>query len=166
MPNLIKDGAVAQDNWTLLKEATGPEVLTALRGKQLIVPLAFWQLYREELESYEGALGLWLESDELVESIRNELSNFLVIALNFPVFTDGRSYSNARQLRQEYNYTGEIRAVGDVLRDQLYYMHQCGFTSFALRYDQDIESCLQAFSDFSENYQATTIKQVPLFGRR
>ena len=135
-------------------------------GKQLIVPLHFWQLYREELESYQGTLGLWLESDELIATVKNDLSNFSVIALNFPVFTDGRSYSNARQLRQEFGYTGEIRAVGDVLRDQLYYMNQCGFTSFALRHDQDVDSCLQAFTDFSENYQATTIKQVPLFGRR
>lgn len=166
MPNLIKDGALVQDSWTLIKEATGPEVLSALRGKNLIVPLSFWHLYRQELESHGGSLGLWLSSEEIVESIRDELFNFPVIALNFPVFTDGRSYSNARQLRQEYGYSGEIRAIGDVLRDQLFYMLQCGFTSFALRHDQEVESCLQAFSDFSENYQATVVKQEPLFRRR
>ncbi|MFT4861343.1 MAG: hypothetical protein ACI95C_000550 [Pseudohongiellaceae bacterium] len=166
MPSLIKDGAIVQDTWTLIKEATGPEVLMALRGKNIIVPLPFWQLYHEELESQPGAVGIWLASDELVESIKTQLFNFPLVALHFPVFTDGRAYSNARQLRQEYGYAGEIRAFGDVLRDQLFYMQQCGFTSFALRHDQDTESCLSAFADFQESYQATMVKQEPLFRRR
>jgi uncharacterized protein (DUF934 family) len=166
MPNLIKDGAIVQDTWTLLKDATGPDVLAVLGGKNILAPLPFWQLYRDELEAHNGALGLWLNSDELVESIKDELFNFSIIGLNFPIFTDGRSYSNARQLRQEFAYEGEIRALGDVLRDQLFYMHQCGFTSFALRYDQDIDSCLTAFTDFTENYQPTTVKHQALFRRR
>jgi len=166
MPKLIKDGAVSQDTWTFLKDATGSDVLAALRGKNIIIPLSFWQLYQEELEAYEGLLGIWLDSDELVDTIKNDISNFPIIALNFPVFSDGRSYSNARQLRQEFGYSGEIRALGDVLRDQLFYMQQCGFNSFALRHDQDVDSCLTAFADFSESYQATTVKQDPLFRRR
>ncbi len=166
MPSLIREGVVSQDNWTLLKEATGPEVLTALRGKNIIVPYSFWQLFASELESYAGGFGLWLDSHESVVAIKDQLSEFPLIALNFPVFTDGRSYSNARQLRQEYNYKGEIRAIGDVLRDQLFYMHQCGFNSFALRHDQDTESCLNALTDFSDSYQATTLRPTPLFRRR
>ena len=166
MPNLIKDGALANDQWTLLKEASGPEVLAALRGKNLIVPLSFWQLYQDELGDYEGVLGLWLDSNESIEPIQSQLPLFPIIALNFPVFTDGRSYSNARALRQEFDYEGEIRAIGDVLRDQLFYMLQCGFNSFSLRHDQDTEACLEAFADFSENYQATAINEQPLFRRR
>lgn len=166
MPKLIKDGAITADSWTVLKEATGPEILKAVQGKNLIVPLEFWQLYQDELGDYNGAIGLWLNSHETATSVKDELAAFEIIALNFPAFSDGRSYSNARQLRQEYQYKGDIRAIGDVLRDQLYYMQQCGFSSFSLRHDQDTQDCLSALSDFSNNYQATVKQPLPLFRRR
>jgi uncharacterized protein (DUF934 family) len=89
-----------------------------------------------------------------------------LIALCFPVFSDGRAYSSARELRQNMGYAGEIRAIGDVLRDQLFYMHRCGFNAFALRDDQDLELALSAFADFREGYQASVDRPDPLFRRR
>lgn len=166
MSKLIKDRALANDNWTLLKEATGPEVLEAIRGKNLIVPVKFWLENSNEIGLHEGSIGIWLDSNESPNMIGSDLSLIPIIALNFPSFTDGRSYSNARLIRQGFSYQGELRAIGDVLRDQLYYMSQCGFNSFSLRYDQDAELCLQAFDDFSTNYQATVEQPVPLFRRR
>lgn len=166
MPKLIKDRAIAIDRWTLLKDATGPEVLIAIPGKNLIVPLGFWQDYATELEAYTGDIGIWLDSDETVSEIGDALGEFPLIALNFPVFADGRSYSNARELRERFSYAGEVRAIGDVLRDQLYYMSRCGFDAFSLRHDQNPDSCIAALDDFTTGYQATVAEPTPLFRRR
>ena len=166
MQNLIRDGALATDHWTVLKESTGPEVLRVVRGKNFIVPLKFWQQFRAEITDYGGEISIWLDSDENVNDIGEELHQFPIIALNFPVFSDGRSYTNARELRQQLKYQGEIRAIGDVLRDQLFYMARCGFNAFALRFDQDPEACLEAFRDFQTSYQSTVAEPRPLFRRR
>jgi uncharacterized protein (DUF934 family) len=85
-------------NGTVLNEATGPDVLRVVRGKNFIVPLKFWQLYRDEIEEFRGGISLWLNSDEDINAIANEIHSFPLIALNFPAFSDGRSYTNAREL--------------------------------------------------------------------
>jgi len=166
MRKLIKDGSVIDDRWTLLKEATGPEVLQAIPGKNLIVPLQFWKDNNEELSDHAGDVAIWLDSDENVNQVGERLHEMPLIALNFPVFSDGRSYTNARELRQQLHYEAEVRAIGDVLRDQLFYMLRCGFDAFDLRFDQDTELCLEAFSDFHTSYQATVAEPDPLFRRR
>ena len=166
MQTLINRGSVIQDRWTLVPEATGPEILEVIKGKDLIVPKKFWNLYKADIENYSARITIWLDSDELVEEIRDDLHRFPLIALNFPVFSDGRPYTSARELRQILNFCGEIRAIGDVLRDQIFYMSQCGFDSFLLRYDQDPDSCIRALQDFKTNYQSTILEPNPLFRRR
>ncbi|MYA37894.1 MAG: DUF934 domain-containing protein [Gammaproteobacteria bacterium] len=167
MPTVIKDGAILpRDRWTVLREATGPEVLQAVPGRSFIVPLEFWLNFRAQLEEYPGERGVWLDSHQTPKPIEADLAEFAVIGLNFPVFADGRSYSNARELRERYRFEGEIRAIGDVMRDQLYYMSRCGFNSFALRHDQDPETCLRALKDFSTGYQSSIDEPLPLFRRR
>jgi uncharacterized protein (DUF934 family) len=89
-----------------------------------------------------------------------------VIAVNFPKFGDGRGFSIGRLLRERYGFKGELRAVGEVGRDHLYLMAQCGFDAFELREGEDPQEALTAFSDFSENYQATVARPQPLFRRR
>ena len=89
-----------------------------------------------------------------------------VIAVNFPKFGDGRGYSIARLLRERCGYKGELRAVGEVARDHLHAMAQCGFDAFALRAGEDPQEALKAFGDFSEQYQATAAQPAPLFRRR
>ncbi len=89
-----------------------------------------------------------------------------VIAINFPKFGDGRGYSIARLLRERYGYKGELRAVGEVARDHLHAMAQCGFDAFQLREGENPQEALQAFGDFSEQYQATAAQPLPLFRRR
>ncbi|MCE6982636.1 DUF934 domain-containing protein, partial [Pseudomonas frederiksbergensis] len=106
------------------------------------------------------------DADEEAEEIGEVANQFQVIALNFPAFTDGRNYSNARLLRDRYKFTGELRAIGDVLRDQLFYMKRCGFDAFALRADKDPVEALQSLQDFSVTYQAATDEPQPLFRRR
>ena len=166
MPALIKNGEIIADEWTVLKTATGPEILSVVPGKNFIVPLQFWRDFQDEIQQYQGQFALWLDSHENVNDIGADLHSFPLIALNFPVFSDGRSYSNARELRQRLGYQGEIRAIGDVLRDQLFLMSRCGFDAFQLRHDQDVDACLSAFHDFHDAYQASVVEPLPLFRRR
>ena len=166
MQTLIKGGVVFEDTWTLLQEATGPEVLDVTRDKDIIVPLGFWNLYQTDIDHYPGNITIWLDSNEFIDDINYDLNSFPLIARNFPIFSDGRPYTTARTLRQVLNFSGEIRAIGDVLRDQIFYMSQCGFDSFLLRYDQDPDSCLRALKDFTANYQSTILQPNPLFRRR
>ena len=167
MPTVIKDGAILpRDPWTVLRDAGGPQARTAAAGRNFIVPLDFWLDFRAQLEQNPGARGIWLDSHQTPAPIAADLAGFSLIALNFPVFADGRPYSNARELREHYRFAGEIRAIGDVLRDQLYYMSRCGFNAFALRRDQDPETCLRALTDFSTGYQSSIDEPLPLFRRR
>ena len=166
MQNLIKQGAVVHDDWRLVKEASGPEILHVTENRNLIVPIKFWNNYKPEIENYLGNITIWLDSHEFLDEIKEALNTFSLIALNFPVFSDGRPYTTARELRQSGNFEGEIRAIGDVLRDQIFYMYQCGFNSFLLRHDQDPDSCISALNDFQANYQSTVLEENPLFRRR
>lgn len=166
MQKLIKDGTIANDSWTIIKTATGPEILQAAPGKAFIVPLQLWKDFREEIEEYNGSIAVWLDSNESINKIGAGLQSLPLIALNFPAFSDGRSYSNARELRLAHNYKGEIRAIGDVLRDQVFFMSRCGFSSFQLREDQDADACLMALNDFSDAYQLSAAEPLPLFRRR
>ena len=164
MQQIIKGNEVVQDTWQLLpKDATLEQVTNT---GDIIVPLALWLEHAHALKARDGRLGVWLDSDEEAERIADDLAHFQVIALNFPVFSDGRNYSNARLLRDRYQYQGELRSIGDVLRDQLFFMHRCGFDAYALREDHDPHAALASLNDFSEVYQASTDQPLPLFRRR
>lgn len=95
-----------------------------------------------------------------------QLADVGVIAIEFQKFADGRGLSIATLLRRRLGFKGELRAVGDVARDQLFQMSRCGFTAFALRADQDPADCLRAFADFGEVYQDDAQGHTPLFRRR
>ncbi|MFT6466464.1 DUF934 domain-containing protein [Halopseudomonas sp.] len=164
MQQLIKGDALIKETWHLLPAETTLEGLS--NSDDLIVPLNLWLDHAHALKARDGGLGVWLNSDEEVEAVAEDLEHFQVIALNFPVFSDGRSYSNARLLRDRYGYKGEVRAIGDVLRDQLFLMKRCGFDAFVIREDRNAEEALESLRDFSEVYQAATDQPLPLFRRR
>ncbi|MBL4832337.1 MAG: DUF934 domain-containing protein [Pseudomonas sp.] len=164
MQQLIKGDALVKETWHLLPADTTLEGLS--NSDDLIVPLDLWLEHSHALKARDGGLGVWLNSDEEVEAIADDLEHFQVVALNFPVFSDGRSYSNARLLRDRYGYKGEVRAIGDVLRDQLFLMKRCGFDAYVIREDRNAEEALQSLKDFSEVYQAATDQPQPLFRRR
>jgi uncharacterized protein (DUF934 family) len=88
------------------------------------------------------------------------------VEVNFPKFGDGRGYSIARLLRERHGYRGELRAVGQITRDLLFFMEGCGFDAFELRAGEDPHEAVAAFADFSESYQASVARPVPLFRRR
>jgi len=163
MPRLIKDRAIVEDAWSLLRDAAGLPDVPA--GGPVIVPLALWREHKVALAA-RGSIGVWLGAADDPETLRDDLAALPIIAVDFPQFTDGRGYSTGRLLREKLGYTGELRAIGDVLRDQLYYLHACGFNAFALRADRDLDAALTAFMDFSDNYQSTVGQPLPLFRRR
>ena len=115
--------------------------------------------------SPEGEV-LRLEPQDDLSVVTERIGSAARIEVNFPKFGDGRGFSIARLLRERHGYKGELRAVGEVARDHLYYMEQCGFDAFLLRDGEDVEEALAAFDDFSEAYQATAAQPLPLFRRR
>jgi uncharacterized protein (DUF934 family) len=168
MAQLIKLGASATDTWQTLEIAEGetPEIV-ALPAGDVIFPLAVWQARKAEIISCHKRIGLLLQPDERVEDIAADLDYFIVIAVNFPKFVDGRGYSTASLLRQRYRYQGELRAVGDVLHDQLFFYQRVGFDSYALKDGKNLVHAIEAgFKPFSDVYQASTSQPQPHFRRR
>ena len=142
MSALICDGKVAEDSWQWI-EGGVPRVAERLEaGEPLVMPLAVWLTHRARLDP--RCVGVWLGPDDPLEALLPCLADIPLVAIRFPLFTDGRGYSLARLLRCRYGYTGELRAVGDVLVDQLAVMAQCGFDSFGLRADQPPAEALAA----------------------
>jgi uncharacterized protein (DUF934 family) len=146
MARIIKDGRIIEDPWQWIAAdaAFTPERLAG--GECLLLPLAQWLAHREVCDRTHT--GVWLAPDDPIDALLPWLAELPVIAIHFPVFTDGRGYSLARLLRARHGYTGELRAVGDVLRDQVYFLHRCGFNALHLRDDQSVEEALAAFRDY------------------
>ncbi len=131
----------------------------------LLLPLSIWEASHTQLAQRTAPTGIALENTSEPTELPGDLNNIALITIPFPLFTDGRGYSLARILRQELGYKGEIRAVGDVLHDQLFLMYRCGFDAFALKEGVDLEHALTAFSTFSVKYQASVEEPMPLFAR-
>ena len=151
---LLKDGRAVEDVWATLDDATRP----ASQG-DLIVSLEQWQAGRDQLLRRNGRLGLRLNSDQPPAAIAADLEHFTLIALDFPRFGDGRAYTYARQLRERHGFKGELRAVGNVLRDQLLFMLRCGFDAFEIGGEVADEAAAAAWqaaaAEFTVWYQPT-----------
>jgi len=156
---------VAPELWRFVGLAAG-EDFAALPAGPLVVPLAWWREKREPLAARRDPVGVWLEPHDDPASIAADLARFALIAVRFPRFTDGRGYSIAALLRTRHGYQGELRAIGDVGRDQLFYLKRCGFDSFALPPHRDPEAALAGLEDFRDRYQGSVDQPLPLFRRR
>jgi uncharacterized protein (DUF934 family) len=170
MASIIKDRAIVDDAFTVVRAAedgTLPAV-DALPAGKIVVPFALWQASRDALSATRSAaeIGVWLAPDSEPADIVADFDRIALIAVDFPVFRDGRGYSIARLLRERYGYKGEIRAIGDVLRDQLRFYERCGFNAYALRADKDLHDALNAFTEFTVQYQGAFDDPNPLFRRR
>lgn len=157
---VIKDNQIIEDDWQRLVELEPTQDLPA--GK-VIMPYSYWQANRDKLIAENKKYAVCINGDVETEEVAGDLSCFELIALEFPVFTDGRSYSHARLLRDRYGYQGELRAVGDVLRDQLFFMQRCGIDSYQLREDKNLEDALKAFTEFSVKYQTAADQAQPIY---
>lgn len=165
MPDIItKDGSIKSDNWTVVPRPADGDALE-LPATPALIPMDLWLAGREHFQGRDD-IGIWLESHDEPEALAGQVNDLPVIAVNFPKFSDGRGYSIGRLLRERYGFSNELRAIGDVLLDQLQFMKRCGFDSYALRADKDATKAAACLNFFSNSYQAATDSDVPLFRRR
>jgi uncharacterized protein (DUF934 family) len=162
MPKLIRDRATADDRFTLLRDAKS--LADVPHGVAPIVPLALWLERRAALIA-RGDAGVLLGPADDPAAIAADVERVAVVAVDFPSFTDGRGLSTARLLRDRYRYAGELRAVGDIQRDQLFALEQCGFDAFALKEGRDANDALRGFADFDSVYAPTVREPRPWFRR-
>lgn len=136
---LLKDGALTEDPW---------QHVTGVR-----LDLATWQADRDALIARAVPLGLTLGPEDAIEPLGPDIHRFSLIALDFPAFTDGRPYSAARLLRERFGYRGELRATGDVQRDQMAFMARCGFDAFEVANEHAARDFAAAQAEISVTYQ-------------
>lgn len=157
---LIRDRAVVEDAYTHLEDdaplpTTGPVSVSWDR----------WRAQREALGERSDPVGVRLPSDADPAELAPDVDRLALVTIAFTRFTDGRGYSLARLLRERYGFRGELRAVGDVLRDQLFFMQRCGFDAFELKAGKDVEGALAAFDEFDVTYQPAADDARPLWRR-
>ena len=161
MPQILKDTQVVSDNWMLVDENA-----ESLPTGDLLLSFEQWQNFADQLSNHSGSIGIWLEGHAEIEQTIEPLLDLPLIAINFPKFADGRGFSAARLIRERYNYSGELRAIGGFIRDQLYLLKRCGFNAFQFTDENELSDAAESLKDFSENYQVSVDQENPLFRRR
>jgi uncharacterized protein (DUF934 family) len=161
---IIRNREIVDDSWT---HAADGEPLPA---GDVTVSLSRWLSERDALKaraaSGSGRVGVRLAPSEEPDALAPDLGELPLVAIEFPKFTDGRGYSTARLLRERLGYAAELRAIGYVLRDQLFYMLRCGIDSFELKPGKDLQQALGAFEELSVTYQGAADDPRPLYRRR
>ena len=147
---LVKNGELFTSSFA---DASGAEAIPPTGP--VIVSLDQWKAHRDELLKRGTPLGIRLHSDQAPELVAADLGHFAVVALEFPKFRDGRAYSYARLLRERYGFKGELRAVGEVLLEQLFFMLRTGFDTFDIQSADPLKDYRTALADFSVWYQPT-----------
>jgi uncharacterized protein (DUF934 family) len=150
---------IVEDSWVLFEDGAAWNAEAAA-----LVPLATALAQAERLRAAAPA-GVWLSPTDDPAQVVALFESIALIAVQFPKFGDGRGFSTAALLRNRYGWRGELRAIGDVLRDQLYFMKRVGFDSFALRADRNVEEAVASLSDFSDSYQGSVEPPLPAFRR-
>lgn len=159
------DSAADWDRWDHWVDAGSVE------GALLPLALALMQPERVRAATHvsrasgPGLLGLWLGAADDPALALPLLSHVALVSVHFPKFTDGRGYSTAVLMRTRLGWRGELRAVGEILQDQLYALRRVGFDSFALRADRDPQAALAAFTPFTDSYQGSVDQALPAFRR-
>jgi uncharacterized protein (DUF934 family) len=156
---LLRDGRIDLDDWSYLAEAGDNS------SAPLILTLAQWQTQRDHWLARGGRLGVVLSPAHKVETLAADLPRFDLIAAEFSGPSEGRGYSQARMLREQWKFSGELRAAGYVRRDQLFFMARCGFNSFELP-DSDLTAAHEALATFSRAYQPSNDAGLPFKLRR
>lgn len=151
---LIRDGQIAQDDWVWVAD-TEPVPDNA----PAVVSFERWGAEGASLSQRHAELGIWLAAGDDVADIAGDVANFGLIALEFPSFADGRAYSSARLLRERHGFTGELRAVGNVLRDQFAFMHRCGFDAFEVN-EADAAAWRDALGEVRVWYQPAADRRI------
>ncbi|MCA3070770.1 MAG: DUF934 domain-containing protein [Rhodocyclaceae bacterium] len=158
MHSLIsRQAVVTVDPWCVLVGGVGD----VPAGIDLLVPLQVWLDARFILLERQGRVGVRLEPGDDPALIAGDVDCLSLVAVNFPSFTDGRGFSIARLLRERHGWRGELRAIGPLTRDVLFYLARCGFDSFELREGEDLAAALSEFAAFDEVYQGAGDRAAP-----
>lgn len=160
MPLIKNKQLAANDSFTLV--ADDAELPAA---GDLIVGLARFLADETALRARSGKLGVRIDPEDEINEAAKVLGKVDLVALSFPKFGDGRAYSKARLFRERFGYKGELRAVGEVLADQLQYMARCGIDAFSLAEGKDVAAAIRAIDDFSVTYQGASDDPRPLYRR-
>lgn len=143
---IIRKRNIEEDSWQHVADDG------ELPGGDVIVSLARFRDERAALLSREGRTGVRIPNDVVAAELAGELEGVDLVAIDFPIYRDGRAFSIARILRRK-GFDGELRAVGNVLRDQLFFMERCGFDTYELEDGKSLENALEAFREFGVTYQ-------------
>jgi len=147
---IIKDKQIIEDNWTHIADSD------EITDGDITVSLSRWTKEKAELSNHQGNIGIRISPADKVEDIAADLKNVKLIAVEFPAFTDGRAFSHARLLRSRYNYDGEIRAIGNYMPDQVFYLTRVGVNAFQFENPEQLNLALSTMDDFTVKYQAST----------
>ncbi|TNE45931.1 MAG: DUF934 domain-containing protein [Deltaproteobacteria bacterium] len=158
MRKIIRNREIVESPWARVGQDG------ELPAGPVMVPFKRWLAEQDKLAA-RGDITVYLEGDDDARALAPHLENLEFVAIDFPKFADGRGYSHARILRDDLGYKGELRAVGDILRDQIFYLARCGFNAFEVREDKDLEEALEGLLDFSVTYQAAADEKRPIYRR-
>jgi uncharacterized protein (DUF934 family) len=157
---IIKDGRITGNDW---RHAADDEMLPE---GNITVSLKRWQAEKDSLAGRNAPLGLRLAAADAPEAVAGDLGHFGLVVFDMAHFTDGRVFSKARLLRERFGFSGELRARGDFLRDQMFFLARVGVNAFEFPEGADLEDKLRAFGEFSVTYQAGVDDPRPLYRRR
>ncbi len=158
--NVIRDGRLIADNWLAhIGDAQDADNTCPPDEPGYLVTLENWITHRQRYRLRQYPLAVYLSPDAEPQTLLEpgatavDPTGIAMIAIDFPVYTDGRGYSIAQLLRHQLGWAGELRAVGDVMIDTVHYLARCGFNSFALKPGHDPAAALRALATFSSSYQ-------------
>jgi uncharacterized protein (DUF934 family) len=154
MRHLIKQREILADDWRYADEDP------LGRERALILPFARWKEERERWWLWDGRLGVRIGPTDQVSELEQDFTRIALVAVEFGGLAEGRGYTQAQILRKRYHFTGELRAVGKIQRDQVFYMARCGFDAFEFPEGTDLNVALTAFDDFSVAYQGAVDEGV------
>lgn len=141
---LVKNSKIkSADNWQYLEEGQD------CPNGDIVIDLAYWLENKAALNSHQGKLGLSVIGNEDIEAFSADLTNFELIVITIPTFNDGRGYSLARLIRDNFNFTHEIRATGEILPDQMFYLSRVGFDSFEIEDANLAALAIEKLSEFT-----------------
>lgn len=147
---IIKDKQIIDDSWSHIADDN------AITPGNITLSLMRWKNDKTTFTHHLGKIGVRLAPSDLIEEIVDDLKNIHLIGLEFPVFTDGRLFSHARLLRNRYHFQGEIRAMGQYMPDQVFYLYRVGVNAFQAENIAELQLSLATLHDFSVQYQTST----------
>lgn len=154
---LIENGRIGEDAWSFV-----PDGEPVPNDRPVIISFERWNAERDSFTGRNAKLGVRLKSGTLAGAIAADLDRFALVAVEFPKFRDGRGFSTARELRERYGYTGEIRAVGHVIPDQYQFLMRTGFTTVEAPEGTNVESWANALTEISIAFQPSLDETQPL----